>query len=587
MNPNIDISAMQLYSWPFLITVLVPIVSSFALCPTTLSFVPQRCIVPPVVNWSSLSKGLNDDKGRRQRPPFLSLAKKGDAISSMVRSKAVIAHDNPSSKKREQIVVEDNVDSHDVGDEEFYKKTSSSSKRRSWTSSATTITGKWRENYLELQEFQQKHGHTRVPYTYRLNPSLGRWVQRQRSLYNEMQYSSSKSKNGSAKNVRKMRPSTVLSEERIQALKDIGFSFESPRKRTWKKRFDDLCLYRALHGDCLVPLHYEDIPGLGVWVRNQRTQYRNLLLGRKKQSHLTPDKIAALQSIGFVWDTQRNDQWKRRFDELVDFKAVYGHCSVPEKYHENQQLGTWVANQRSSYKNFFAGNSGSLDNESQLMGTCTARGLTKEKIAALESIGFCWDQTTYNWYSMYERLKQYKKQKMEEEQASSDKGATKDGTNASPPSSSLSSSSSSSSTQEGDDLAPFFHVPPEDVANRDLRLWIAVQRKEYSNYMYNKNYPDGIKKRTSMTPRRKRALDAINFPWSANKQKYAAAGPTVDDWTKLFERMREKGIDKNAKPKEHWFEGESSFSSNNGWYWNKDQWTDDDLLKLWNMEDDE
>jgi Helicase associated domain. len=459
---------------------------------------------------------------------------------------------------------------------------SSSGKTRSWTSATTTITGKWREQYLALQNFQQQHGHTRVPYNYRPDPSLGRWVHRQRSLYHEMKYSSSrasvhKSNKTTGKTMKKMRYSTVLSQERIQALKDIGFSFDSSRKRSWNKRFDDLCLYRALHGDCLVPLNYEDIPGLGVWVRNQRTQYRNLLLGRRKQSHLSPDKIAALQSIGFVWDTQRNDQWKKRFDELVDFKEVYGHCSVPEKYHENQQLGTWVANQRTSYKNFFAGNSGLLESESQLMmGTCTARGLTKEKIAALESIGFCWDQTTYNWYSMYERLKQYKQQRMQQQNHES---------------SIVENNDNDSDTQNEDDNAPtqqaLFHVPPEDVANRDLRLWIAVQRKEYSNYMHNKNNPQCIKKRTSMTPRRIRALDAINFPWSANKQKYAPVGPTVDDWTKLFEKLREQGIDKNAKPKEHWFEGESLLSRNDDWNWNKDQWTDEDLLKLWNMEDDE
>lgn len=466
--------------------------------------------------------------------------------------------------------------------------TSSPTKTRSWTGAATTITGKWREHYLALQMFQQQYGHTRVPYNHRPNPSLGRWVHRQRALYNQMKYSSSTtSSNNARKTLKKMRYSTVLSEERIQALKDIGFSFDSSRKRSWNKRFDDLCLYRSLHGDCLVPLNYDEIPGLGVWVRNQRTQYRNLLLGRRKQSHLSPDKIAALQSIGFVWDTQRNDQWKKRFDELVDFKEVYGHCSVPEKYHENQQLGTWVANQRTSYKNFFAGNSGLLESESQLMmgTTCTAKGLTKEKIAALESVGFCWDQTTYNWYSMYERLKQYKQQRMDQMNNSESSSSSSEG---------ITDKKEMDQIPEDDTRSQqaLFHVPPEDVANRDLRLWIAVQRKEYSNYMHNKNNPHQIKKRTSMTSRRKRALDAINFPWSANKQKYATpAGPTVDDWTKLFEKLREQGIDKNAKPKQHWFEGESLLSRNNNgnddWYLNKDQWTDEDLLKLWNMEDDE
>lgn len=435
--------------------------------------------------------------------------------------------------------------------------------KRSWTNSATTITGKWRENFEALEEFVRQNNHTRVPYNYSKNPQLGRWVMKQRSLYNQMQAASDPDTDEDL--VKKIRPAHVLTDERIEALQSMGFIFESPRKRTWNKRFDELCQYQAFFGDCLVPLNYEDVPGLGVWVRNQRTQYRNLLMGRK--TNLSPEKISALQSLGFVWDTQRNDQWKKRFDELVDFKNVYGHCSVPEKYHENQQLGTWVANQRIAYKNFFAGSTGFVgDEQSQL----SSKGLTREKISALESIGFCWDQTTYNWYSMYERLKRYKKEKMEQlGEAATEKD--------------------SSCVQDDASNRNYFRVPPEDVANRDLRLWIAVQRREYSNYMHNKNLSEGngIKKRSSMTPRRKRALDEINFPWSLNKQKYDTDGPTVDDWTQLFEQMREKGIDKNARPKEHWFEGQTIFGGQNQKVAEKDLWTDDDLLELWNMEDDD
>ena len=454
--------------------------------------------------------------------------------------------------------------------------------KRDWTSSATTITGKWRLQYEALQEFAAVHGHTRVPYNYTKNPSLGRWVYRQRHLYNQMQ---NESTSKDPKSIKKVRPATVLSQERIEALENINFSFESPRKRTWNKRFEELCTYRALHGDCLVPFQYDTIPGLSVWVRNQRTQYRNLLLGRRNT--LTPDRIAALQSIGFVWDTQRNDLWKKRYDELKDFQSVYGHTSVPEKYHENLQLGTWVNNQRTAYKNFFAGKTGfsnlkrNDDGEGSEEYLLSSKGgLTGEKIAALEKVGFCWDQRTYNWYSMFERLKKYKKEKMQLLDSLQNTSAITD-------------SDDNVSDREPDvDIldtsnVELFHVPPEDVDNRDLRLWISVQRKEYSSYMYNKNNPDAaIKKRSSMTPRRKRLLDTIDFPWNVSKQRYISEGPTTDDWSQLFEQMREKGIDKNARPKEHWFEGESLVAKDDPWVTEKDTWTDEDLLELWNMEDD-
>ena len=98
-----------------------------------------------------------------------------------------------------------------------------------------------------------------------------------------------------------------------------------------------------------------------------------------------------------------------------------------------------------------------------------------------------------------------------------------------------------------------------------------------------------LEKRTSMTPRRIEAMDKIGFPWNiSNFQLQNAArssGPSVDDWSKLFEQMREKGIDSSVRPKEHWFEGMSVLDTGDPKDIERD-WTDDDLLDLWNMEDD-
>lgn len=459
---------------------------------------------------------------------------------------------------------------------------------RKWTNSPTTITGTWRELYIELKSYVDKHGHTRVPYNYPANPRLGRWVTRQRKLYQNLHEKT-------PEQLASQLSSSVLTEERIAALQEIGFQFQSSRTHSWPQRYDELCLYRAIHGDCLVPLHCKDFPGLGTWVRNQRTQYRNLLLGRKqptgkrKGAGMSPEKIKALQSVGFVWDSQREDFWKKRFDELMDFQAVYGHCFVPENYHENPQLGIWVSNQRAAYKQFVAGSIGGNSNvhvgrsiASQKDSTVDSawrpnggKSLTKEKIAALESIGFCWTQTTYNWFSMHERLKEYvdeQRQRYLLEHAESEKDIT---------------------------LPQFFYIPPEAVQERDLRLWVVVQRHEYSSYMYNQQV-DGrrmkqqtkqspLKKRSSMTIRRINALDKIGFPWHVSNKKLngsSSNGPSVDDWSKLFDQMREKGIDSSVRPKEHWFEGESLLNIGDPNDIERD-WSDVDLMDLWNMEDDD
>ena len=42
--------------------------------------------------------------------------------------------------------------------------------------------------------------------------------------------------------------------------------------------------------------------------------------------------------------------WSARFEQLLEFKAQFGHYLVPEQYAANPTLGRWVKTQRCSYK---------------------------------------------------------------------------------------------------------------------------------------------------------------------------------------------------------------------------------------------
>ena len=61
--------------------------------------------------------------------------------------------------------------------------------------------------------------------------------------------------------------------------------------------------------------------------------------------------------------------WDERFQQLVEYKEQNGHCRVPRRYKDNQQLGDWVNNQRQRYKK---------------------NKLLPEQIKSLEGIGFVW-----------------------------------------------------------------------------------------------------------------------------------------------------------------------------------------------------
>mmetsp|Transcript_8888 Transcript_8888/g.10381 ORF Transcript_8888/g.10381 Transcript_8888/m.10381 type:complete len:212 (-) Transcript_8888:94-729(-) len=138
--------------------------------------------------------------------------------------------------------------------------------------------------------------------------------------------------------------------------------------------------------------------------------------------------------------------------------------------------------------------------------------------------------------------------------------------------------------QEQDDAryrAEWFTISYGDQTNRDLRLRVTVQRKEYSSFQSNlaveqtqinnnnnnrkittntngRQSSPNIKRYSAMTQRRIDALESIDFPWKCSRQsKRDDEGPTVDDRSQLFVKMREKGIDSKTKAKTHWFEGQS------------------------------
>lgn len=66
---------------------------------------------------------------------------------------------------------------------------------------------KWAEKMSELRQFVLAHGHCRVPFNYKPNPPLSRWLRHQRRLYK-------KHEDGQK---------TPLTEERIASLTEVGF----------------------------------------------------------------------------------------------------------------------------------------------------------------------------------------------------------------------------------------------------------------------------------------------------------------------------------------------------------------------------
>jgi len=125
---------------------------------------------------------------------------------------------------------------------------------------------------------------------------------------------------------------------------------------------------------------------LGGWVHEMR-RYRRTLVRQgannpspsrqpdeklvEAASVLTPDRIEALDGLGFAWEVARmnprsfrHDLWQERYDKLVEFHAEHGHCDVPK---EHGLLHRWCNNQR--------------DLNAEVMGTKVDMGPTARKCA--------------------------------------------------------------------------------------------------------------------------------------------------------------------------------------------------------------
>ena len=132
----------------------------------------------------------------------------------------------------------------------------------------------------------------------------------------------------------------------------------------WMERFDELKEFKRINGHFNISRTNSEYPGLGRWVKRQRSVYKN--------NEITDDREQRLNDIGFSWVVNliSNDQlWEQRYNELKEFKSINGNCIVSETNADYPGLGRWANNQRRAYKN---------------------NKITDDRVERLKDIGFEW-----------------------------------------------------------------------------------------------------------------------------------------------------------------------------------------------------
>eukprot|EP00978_Attheya_sp_CCMP212_P020495 scaffold58728_cov52-Attheya_sp.AAC.2 len=158
----------------------------------------------------------------------------------------------------------------------------------------TSLDYNWCQLFRQLQEYYKEHGHS--------NPKMGshelsRWIFNTRVR--------NKSEMEQAENI-KLVAVTPL-KKKLLSLVEFSWHVATIAHISWEERYATLLQFRATEGHCLVPqLH----PTLGEWVKHQRAAYDKLMRGVKSDRRLTPDMIAKLDAIGFVWRLRHTSRGK-------------------------------------------------------------------------------------------------------------------------------------------------------------------------------------------------------------------------------------------------------------------------------------
>jgi hypothetical protein len=153
------------------------------------------------------------------------------------------------------------------------------------------------------------------------------------------------------------------------------------RKRRAPTRFDDrfidLMAFKAKYGHCDVSQRGEDA-SLGKWCSKLRSSYKKMENNQKPKMKLSDEQIQCLNDAGFNWSLVRKvgSAFDDRFNDLMTFKAKYGHCDVYTR-GEDASLGKWCTHLRGSYKK--------MENKKKPLTT-----LSDEQIQRLNDAGFKW-----------------------------------------------------------------------------------------------------------------------------------------------------------------------------------------------------
>ena len=209
----------------------------------------------------------------------------------------------------------------------------------------------WNLHYEKLNDFYNKHQHTRVSEGNCDDKQFITWTMAQRMRYRR----------------------GLITPEQISLLCALGFEW-NVNNAQWDISFDNLVAYKEKFGHCYVYQKRKEYKQLAEWVTAARFDYN--------KGKMPVERMQRLEAIGFVWDA-REGEWMERYTRLKKFLQTNEWSSLINE----SKSWKWVNTQRNRYK------------RSQL---------TDKKIKLFNELKIDWNPMENGWNARYADLLKYR-----------------------------------------------------------------------------------------------------------------------------------------------------------------------------------
>lgn len=231
----------------------------------------------------------------------------------------------------------------------------------------------WEDWYQDSKKYFEKNGNLLIERHYVTEDGykLGRWIERQRGIYNG-------------------KVSGGLTATQIRLLEKIHMVWKLENRCSWEEWMSKAQKYFAEYGDLAVPSDYVvDGYALGNWITECRKKYKKNFLDEKQ--------IADLELCGMIWSLGIRRTFSDWYKNALDYYNEFGNLLVPNEYvtPDGFRLGVWISVQRAKYQHKH-----------------NRKPLTQKQIELLNILDMVWDISNVRerkWYEIYSDVALYKK----------------------------------------------------------------------------------------------------------------------------------------------------------------------------------